>query len=645
MKNCLPLLFLGIEGGATRTVALLADAEGTLLQRVEVGPGNLRLLTDAELTNLFRSIRASTAPPTSVAIGLAGARSQKDWDHIQSLAAAIWPRTPLYATHDLETALVAGQSPDSPQSSARVLVLSGTGSCCYGHAGRPSARRRYAPASHAPLIHDAGRLLHGVTAKVGGWGHLLGDPGSAYAIGLQALKLAIERFDQTGDWPRLGQRCLRLLLLNQPDELVPWIHAADKSQIAALAPEVFAAWHERDPLASTVLVGAGRRLAQDAADCAQRLVNAGSIVEFVLAGSNLLRQPTFARLVSREIRNLWPKARVSPLPCESAWGAVRLAQWNYESTPAGSANVAGDPQPKRSRVVPPPPPSVPASSPQQTLRREMEQSPTEQRNPRSMNLDSLSIAEGIDLMLSEDARLPKAILAERASLEKTIRWMVRAFRQGGRLFYVGAGTSGRLGVLDASECPPTFRTPPEQVQAIMAGGYRALWQSLEGAEDDREEGRRAIAFRGVDAKDVVIGIAASGRTPFVAGALREAKQRRAITVLLTFNPQFRPAPGDRPRLIIAPHIGPEVLTGSTRLKAGTATKLILNLFTTLAMVQMGKVISNLMVDVNPSNAKLKDRAVRIVQQLTGADSDQARAALERADWVVKNALRLLPGNP
>ena len=171
----------------------------------------------------------------------------------------------------------------------------------------------------------------------------------------------------------------------------------------------------------------------------------------------------------------------------------------------------------------------------------------------------------------------------------------------------------------------------------MAGGQRALWEAVEGAEDDPEAGARAMEFRGVSRQDVVVGIAASGRTPFVWGALKKAKQRGAATVLLCFNPTLRIPRQDRPDLVVAPDVGPEVLTGSTRLKAGTATKLILNMFTTLSMVRLGKVLGNLMIDVKPSNTKLRDRAVRIVQQLTRADYSAARAALEASQWKIKAA--------
>lgn len=254
-----------------------------------------------------------------------------------------------------------------------------------------------------------------------------------------------------------------------------------------------------------------------------------------------------------------------------------------------------------------------------------------------MRLDKLSERDTIRLMLEEDERIPQAIRKEEARIARAVRLIVRAFRDGGRLFYVGAGTSGRLGVLDASECPPTFQTSPELVQGIIAGGQRALWEAVEGAEDDSKAGAAAIEFRGVGRHDVVVGIAASGRTPFVWGALAEAKARGSRTVLLTFNPHARITREGRPDLVISPNVGPEVLTGSTRLKAGTATKLILNIFTTVAMVRLGKVLSNLMIDVKASNAKLRDRAIRIVQQISGATYDEAHDALRKHAWRIKDA--------
>jgi N-acetylmuramic acid 6-phosphate etherase len=258
-----------------------------------------------------------------------------------------------------------------------------------------------------------------------------------------------------------------------------------------------------------------------------------------------------------------------------------------------------------------------------------------------MNLDKMPLSRVIELMLSEESKVPDALRRERRNLERLIGAVVRSLRRGGRLFYVGAGTSGRLGVLDASECPPTFRAPPDLVQGIIAGGNRALTTSVEGAEDDFKAGARAIKARRITGKDFILGIAASGRTPFVWGALKAGKKRSAATALLCFNPYLKIPRSLRPKIVIVPNVGPEVLTGSTRLKAGTATKLVLNMVTTLAMVRLGKVFSNLMVDLKPTNSKLRDRATRIVQELTKADYGTCRAALEKAGWQIRSAVARL----
>jgi N-acetylmuramic acid 6-phosphate etherase len=258
-------------------------------------------------------------------------------------------------------------------------------------------------------------------------------------------------------------------------------------------------------------------------------------------------------------------------------------------------------------------------------------SPTELRNPRSLGLDRMPLNRALECFWKEERRGVDTLLADprvRRSVLGLIRAVARAFRRGGRLIYIGAGTSGRLGVLDASECPPTFRTPPDWVQGIIAGGARALHSAVEGAEDDSAAGADAIRARGLTKLDVVVGIAASGRTPFVWGALNAARAAGATTGLISFNPGLEFHGGWKPDHCILPDTGPEVITGSTRLKSGTATKLILNAVTSLAMVQLGKVMDNLMVDLNPSNDKLRDRAVRIVMELTGASRDAVAEVLQ-----------------
>jgi N-acetylmuramic acid 6-phosphate etherase len=261
---------------------------------------------------------------------------------------------------------------------------------------------------------------------------------------------------------------------------------------------------------------------------------------------------------------------------------------------------------------------------------------TEQRLPESTALDAMSIEQSVAMMNAQDARAVAAVGAESANIARAVELAADALRQGGRLIYVGAGTSGRLGVLDASECPPTFRVDPEMVQGIIAGGQAAMFRSQEGAEDQPQDGAAAMDAKNISAEDVVMGIAAGGTTPFVHGALRRATERGARTIFLAC---VEPVAGE-PQVDVAirPLVGPEVLTGSTRLKAGTATKLVLNTITTLAMVRLGKVYENLMVDLLASNDKLWDRGARIIATLTGLDRRQSIDLLNRAEGHVKAAI-------
>ena len=262
---------------------------------------------------------------------------------------------------------------------------------------------------------------------------------------------------------------------------------------------------------------------------------------------------------------------------------------------------------------------------------------TERRNPRSADIDTYDPLQLVDLFVSEDVLVPAAVGRARAEIASAIALIERAFREGGRLFHVGAGTSGRLGVLDASECPPTFGTPPAMVQGIIAGGEAALTRSVEGAEDSADDGIAALDARGVTAGDVVVGIAASGTTPFVHGALRHARGLGAATIFLTCA-EVPPTIRDSCDVIVAVDVGPEVVTGSTRLKAGTATKLVLNILTTGAMIRIGKTYGNLMVDLQATNVKLRDRGERIVMDVLAVSRDIAHRALADAHGHVRTAI-------
>ena len=264
---------------------------------------------------------------------------------------------------------------------------------------------------------------------------------------------------------------------------------------------------------------------------------------------------------------------------------------------------------------------------------------TEQRNPNSMNVDSLSALEIVQLMNEEDKQVPLAIEKCLPQIAQAVECIVTAFQQGGRLVYIGAGTSGRLGVLDASECPPTFGVSPEMVKGIIAGGERALRHPIEGAEDSKAQAVVDLQTIQFSSKDVLVGIAASGRTPYVIGALEYAKSLGSVTVSIASNPNS--AMANIVDIAIDTVVGPEVLTGSSRLKSGTAQKLVLNMLTTASMILMGKCYQNLMVDVQASNEKLKVRAIRIVMQATDCDKALAEETLKQADQNAKLAIMMI----
>ncbi len=261
---------------------------------------------------------------------------------------------------------------------------------------------------------------------------------------------------------------------------------------------------------------------------------------------------------------------------------------------------------------------------------------TEQRNPRTLDLDQLGVEAMLERISAEDHLVPLAVAREIQYIAQAVELVMASFREGGRLIYVGAGTSGRLGVLDASECPPTFGSPPEWVQGVMAGGLTALVRAVEGAEDRVDAGEQAMVDLGVSSRDTVIGIAASRRTPYVVAAIERARSLRARTAYITCTPRSEFAiPVD---VAICPEVGPEVLMGSTRMKSGTAQKLVLNMITTTAFAQSGKIYENMMVDLMATSLKLVERSRRTVMTVTGCDYESAARAIEAAGKSVKTAI-------
>jgi len=268
---------------------------------------------------------------------------------------------------------------------------------------------------------------------------------------------------------------------------------------------------------------------------------------------------------------------------------------------------------------------------------------TEQRNPNSMDIDSKSTLEILKIINEEDKKVPYAVEKEIPYIAQAVEFVVDSFKKGGRLLYFGAGTSGRLGVVDAAECPPTFGTPYEMVQGFIAGGREAMFVAQEGAEDKEENGANDVLKANVTSKDTVVGIAASRRTPYVVGAIKKAKELGAKTIFITSNPrkEFNIKEVD---VAICPEVGPEVIMGSTRMKSGTAQKLILNMITTTAMIRIGKVYENMMIDLQMTNQKLVERSKRIVMIITGVSYEEAEKYLKEAKGNVKTALVMIIAN-
>ena len=327
----------------------------------------------------------------------------------------------------------------------------------------------------------------------------------------------------------------------------------------------------------------------------------------------------------RALRRACPRAKSEPCKTSGAMGAVRMV--------VGSMSIWIGQEGEKSRVV----------------LVDVEALPTEMANPRSRGMHRQSVGELVRLFVEEEAFTVRALSRAKKEIKGATEIVSRALTRGGRLFYVGAGTSGRLGVLDASEMPPTFHTPPELVQAILAGGPEAIFRAQEGAEDDGEAGARSVRERRVGSRDVLVGLTASGRTPFVHGALAEGKKAGAKTVLVTAHPKWRfERGGIRPDGVVRLDVGPEIIAGSTRLKAGTVTKMVCNILSSVAMIRMGKVYDNLMVHVVPSNEKLKARAIRLIRTLTQVGLEEAERALKESGGKVMLAterLRKVSGLP
>jgi N-acetylmuramic acid 6-phosphate etherase len=571
---------LGVEGGGTKTAWVLVAREGGDLRILDQGklpPSNFRLTTPERLRTIFSELPKEF---DRAGIFLAGCAPGEDQQLLSRICKEIWPTAKIIVGNDRDSGLAA-----SLGHGDGIVVTAGSGSSV---TGRRDQR----------------------IEKAGGWGHILGDAGGGYFLAVQALRLILREYDLHRGEVQFTAKVLHALSLNNLDELVRWAQTADKMEIALLTPVVFQAAANGDERVMEILEEGARALTEYTEAVATRLHLLAPKV--MLLGGLFQRDSIYAHAFRRRLKKNLPDARVAGVERSPELGAAWLAGEMHES------------------------PQVEGRSEAAAEVEDLAQALTEQRNPRSHELEKLTVHELVELFIAEETFVQDALRKASADLARAIEIVTASLRKGGRLFYVGAGTSGRLGLLDASEIPPTFGAAPALVQGIIAGGPTALFRSVEGAEDEEGGGAIAMDERGVKALDTVIGITASGRTPFVRGALRRAKAAGAKTILLSCNPDI--SVKIEADLSVGIGVGPEILTGSTRLKAGTATKIALNIISTGAMVALGKVRGNLMIDLHTSSAKLRDRAVRVVAELTGCDYGVAQRRLEASDWNLRGVI-------
>ncbi len=587
---------LGVEGGGTKTAWALVEGmtsggdagkEFRILDQGKLPPSNLRLTTPERLREIFAELPKQV---DRAGVFLAGCGTEEDRRSLALICREIWPNAKIVTGSDRDSGLAAAL-----YHGDGIVVNAGSGSSVTGRRGDRIER-------------------------AGGWGHILGDTGGGYFLSIEALRLILREYDLHRGEMQFTAKILHALSLNNLDELVRWAQTADKMEIAMLAPVVFEAAAGGDARVNEIVEEGARVLCEytEAVACRLHLL----APKVVLMGGLFHRDSIYTHAFRRRLKKNLPDARVTVAERPPELGAAWLA------------SEKGDHVAFQSKL------------------REIEDlaaALTEQRNPRSENLERMSARQLAELFVEEEKFVEDALRGATADLARAIEMVTESLRNGGRLFYVGAGSSGRIGVLDASEIPPTFGASPDLVQGIIAGGTTALYRSVEGAEDEESAGTLALRERGIKNGDVVIGITASGRTPFVLGALAHAKSLVARTILLTCNPAVAAvvdcsgpqSAATAIDLVIALAVGPEILTGSTRLKAGTATKAALNIISTGAMVALGKVRGNLMINLHTTTAKLRDRAVRVVVDLARCDYDAARRQLEAAEWNLRAVVEKL----
>jgi len=590
---------LGIEGGGTKTAWVLVETvagvnapscEFRVIDHGKLPPSNFRLTTSDRLRTILAELPKQI---DRAGVFLAGCGTEEDRSSLKQICLEVWPNAKIVPGSDRDSGLVAALDHGDG-----IVVNAGSGSSVTGRRGNRIER-------------------------AGGWGHILGDAGGGYFLSIQALRLILREHDLHRGAIRFTAKILHALSLNNLDELVRWVQTADKMEIAMLAPVVFEAATEGDARMMEIIEEGARVLCEYTEAVASALHLLAPKV--ALIGGLFHRDSIYTHAFRRRLKKNLPDARVAIAERAPELGAALLA-----------AEAGGHP--------------TFYANPSQNEIESLAAALTEQRNPRSENLEKMSGRELVEVFVEEEKFVQEALRAAVGELARAIEIVAESLRNGGRLFYIGAGSSGRIGVLDASEIPPTFGAQRELVQGVIAGGVYAMYRSAEGVEDDEAAGALAVDERRIRDADVVIGISASGRTPFVFGALARARQVGARTMLLTCNPAVAgvadagapgssiPATTAHVDLVITLAVGPEILTGSTRLKAGTATKVALNIISTGAMVVLGKVRGNLMIDLHTTSTKLRDRAVRVVAELTQCDYRSAREKLEASGWNLRDII-------
>lgn len=577
-------MIIAIEGGGTSTRAGLYDDKGNCLREIVGAPSNPIAYGIVQASQRIASLTVQLCKDVPLKnalllVGMAGAFDHKiSSDLAQSLGDLMDIRT-IWVASDLHAMLHANTG-----DKVGILAISGTGAAVIG------------------------RNKRGDIVRVGGWGTLLGDDGSAYAIAVSALRACAAYLDGLGKQTLLVPLLAKAANLREFHQFVAWSKDASKKDIAMFAPVVVQAAEQGDRVARACIQREAQKLAACVIAAHQRLkLSRAARIPVYYYGSVLEHCAIFRTAFERK---LCSEGNIKLFPCEKRGHEAVFSLTTLASAPPWvSVWTRGMPKPK------------PLVSETELT----DESPT---------IDSLTASELVQRMHRADLEAVGAVEAVLPLIATAVEWAAKSIAEGARIIYAGAGTSGRLAVLDASECPPTFGVSPNRVIALIAGGDKALRQSVEGAEDDALQGTQDGMRIHITAKDLVVGIAASGNTPYVQGVLSEAKKRGALTVLITSNPKG----GIDADLKIAARTGREVVAGSTRLKAGTAAKMILNMISTGAFALTGSVYQGRMVGMIAANSKLRRRAARMVAELTNVSEGQATKILEQCDYHIPTAI-------